>query len=60
MNQLYQWQTVKSVNGQWPLHDPDQVWPRIDGPVGTLEELRNERPRDLDVGKTAWRLRKVR
>lgn len=69
---LYQWQTVSKVNGQYPVHDPDQVHPvqRLNGqiyngqrltdqPVGTLDVLKDARPKDLDIGRTAWRLRRV-
>ena len=66
--QHYQWQTVSIINGRWPLHDPDEVHPLQAAdprtsepqPFGTLSDLKSKRPKDLDIGLTAWRLRKVR
>ena len=60
--QLYQWQTVRKVNNQWPLHDPDEVHPVQTGdqPVATLRHLKDKRSKDIDFDQTAWRLRRVK
>ena len=64
-NPLYQWQLQPKVGNHYPVDDPDAVYPvqtvgaHGKQPVATYDELRGKRPKDIDIGKTAWRLRKV-